>query len=141
VADGAALNTSTLGPHALTVEAEDAVEGTSSASVTYTVVAPPAPAPKTSNPPPTPPDTTITGHPKKTVKTKKKKAKVKFSFSSEVAGATFECKLDKGSFAPCTSPKTYKVKKGKHTFSVEAVAPGGTDPSPATFSFKVKKKT
>ncbi|HEY1356028.1 MAG TPA: hypothetical protein VGF09_06905, partial [Solirubrobacterales bacterium] len=65
---------------------------------------------------------------------------VKFSFSSDVAGATFQCKLDKGSFAPCASPKTYKVKKGKHTFSVEAVGPGGTDATPATFSFKVKKK-
>ncbi len=55
--------------------------------------------------------------------------------------ATFECKLDKGAFAPCTSPKTYKVKPGKHTFSVEAVAAAGTDATPATFSFKVKKKT
>jgi hypothetical protein len=96
-----------------------------------------APAPKTT---PSLPDTTITGHPKKTVKTKKKKAKVKFSFSSDVAGATFQCKLDKGAFAPCASPKSYKVKKGSHTFSVEAVASGGTDATPATFSFKVKKK-
>jgi hypothetical protein len=134
VADGAALDTSTLGPHTLTVEAEDAVKNTASASATYTVV---APAPKTT---PSLPDTTITGHPKKTVKTKKKKAKVKFSFSSDVAGATFQCKLDKGAFAPCASPKSYKVKKGSHTFSVEAVASGGTDATPATFSFKVKKK-
>ena len=87
------------------------------------------------------PDTTLGSHPKKTVKTSKSKAKVKFSFSSDVAGATFQCKLDKGAFAPCTSPKTYKVKPGRHTFSVEAVAPGGTDATPATFSFKVKKKT
>ncbi len=48
-------------------------------------------------------------------------------------------KLDKGAFAPCTSPKSYKVKPGKHTFSVEAVSAGGTDPTPASFSFKVKK--
>ena len=71
-----------------------------------------------------PSDTTLGSHPKKTVKTKKKKAKVKFSFSSDVAGATFQCKLDKGAFAPCTSPKSYKVKPGKHTFSVEAVGSG-----------------
>ncbi len=133
VPDGAALDTSTLGPHTLTVKAEDAAKNTTSASATYTVVA--VPEPKSSAP-----DTTITAHPKKNVKTKKKKAKVKFSFTSDVAGATFECKLDKGSFAPCTSPKSYKVKKGSHTFSVEAVAPGGTDATPATFSFKVKKK-
>ena len=45
-----------------------------------------------------------------------------------------------GGVRSCTSPKSYKVKKGKHTFSVEAVGPGGTDATPATFSFKVKKK-
>jgi hypothetical protein len=135
VADGAALDTSTLGPHILTVKAEDKAKNTASATATYTVVAPPAPSPSP------PLDTTITGHPKKTVRTKKKKAKVKFSFSSDQPGATFQCKLDKGSFAPCTSPKSYKVKKGKHTFSVGAVGPAGTDPTPATFRFKVKKKT
>jgi hypothetical protein len=32
------------------------------------------------------------------------------------------------------------VKPGKHTFSVEAGSAAGTDPTPATFSFKVKKK-
>ena len=141
VPDGAALDTSTLGPHTLTVEAEDLAENTASASVSYTVVAAPPPPPGPSSSTAALPETTITAHPKKTVKTKKKKAKVKFSFSSDAAGATFQCKLDKGSFAPCTSPKSYKAKKGKHTFSVEAVGPAGTDLSPATFSFKVKKKT
>jgi hypothetical protein len=94
-------------------------------------------------PPPSPPtvgNTVLGSHPKKTIKTRKKKVKVKFSFSSNVAGATFKCKLDKGSFALCTSPKTYKVKLGSHTFSVKAVTAGGTDPTPAKFSFKVKKK-
>ncbi len=135
VANGAALDTTTLGPHTLTVDAEDARKGTASESLTYTVV---APAPKSTS---LLPETILSAHPKKTVKTKKKKAKVKFGFSSDVPGATFQCKLDKGAFAPCTSPKTYKVKKGKHTFSVEAVDPAGTDATPATFSFKVKKKT
>jgi hypothetical protein len=46
---------------------------------------------------------------------------------------------DKGAFAPCASPKSYKVKPGKHTFSVEAVNAAGADPTPATFSFKVTK--
>ncbi|HET7485217.1 MAG TPA: hypothetical protein VFJ64_07545 [Solirubrobacterales bacterium] len=87
------------------------------------------------------PNTVLGFHPPKTLKTKKKKAKVKFTFSSSVAGASFKCKLDKGSFAPCRSPKVYKVKPGKHKFSVEAVGAGGADPTPATFSFKVKKKT
>ncbi len=139
VSSGAAVNTANPGPQTFTVEAEDSIGGTTTRSVHYTVTAasggPPPPSPIAAVP-----DTTLGSHPKKTVKTKKKKAKVKFSFSSDVAGATFQCKLDKGSFAPCTSPKSYKVKKGSHTFSVEAVAPGGTDATPATFNFKVKKK-
>jgi hypothetical protein len=138
-ASGAAVDTAHPGPQTFTVEAEDSIGGTTTRSVHYTVAAasggPPPPSPTA-----TVPDTTITAKPKKTVKTKKKKATVKFSFSSDVAGATFQCKLDKAAFAPCTSPKTYKVKTGSHTFSVEAVGPGGTDPSPATFKFKVKKK-
>ncbi len=100
----------------------------------------PPPAPKSTSSAATTPDTTLGSHPKKTVKTSKNRAKVKFSFSSDAPGATFKCKLDKGAFAPCTSPKTYRVKRGKHTFSVEAVSAAGTDSSPATYSFKVKKK-
>jgi Glycine rich protein len=143
VSDGGTLDTSTPGPHAFLVNAEDNVGGTSSKAVAYTVL---APAPPTSTPtsmPPSgsqgkqPPDTLLGLHPGKTLKTKKSKAKVKFTFSSSTAGATFECKLDKQAFAPCSSPKSYKLKAGKHTFSVAAVNSGVTDPTPATFGFKV----
>jgi len=133
VANGASLDTAALGTHVFTVNAEDIDGGTANREASYTVVAAPAPKPEV-------PDTILGSHPKKTIKTKKKTVKVKFSFSSPTAGATFECKLDKGAFVPCTSAKSYKVKSGKHTFAVEAVSVGGTDPTPATFSFKVKKK-
>jgi len=89
-------------------------------------------------PPPAPvPDTRIGIHPGAKVFTKKEKLKVKFSFSSDVAGAGFECKLDKGPYKPCRSPKSFKVKPGKHKLSVRAVGPGGTDATPATTKFKV----
>ncbi len=133
VANGATLDTAALGTHTFTVNAEDIDGGTANREASYTVVAAPAPKPEI-------PDTILGSHPKKTIKTKKKTVKVKFSFSSPTAGATFECKLDKGAFVPCTSAKSYKVKSGKHTFAVEAVNSAGTDPTPATFSFKVKKK-
>ena len=128
VANGALFDTATLGQHTFTVEAEDTDGGKATQSVTYTVVA-------------NPPNTILGSHPKQTIKTKKKTVKVKFSFSSDSAGAAFKCRLDKGAFALCSSPKTYKLKAGKHSFSVEAVNAAGTDPTPATFSFKVKKKS
>jgi hypothetical protein len=132
VANGAPIDTGTLGQHSFTVNAEDNAGGTSSQTVNYTVVSPP------SNPqPPSAPDTSLGSHPAKKIKTTKKRIKVKFRFSASTAGATFKCKLDKGAFAPCTSPKTYKVKAGKHKFSVEAVSGSLTDSTPATFSFKV----
>jgi hypothetical protein len=134
VASGAPLDTSTLGQHSFTVDAEDNSGGTSSQTVKYTVLAPAAPPPPSGS---TAPDTLLGRHPGKRVKTAKKRVKVKFTFSSPTAGATFKCKLDNAQFAPCASPKTYKVKAGKHKFSVEAVGGGLTDPTPATFSFKV----
>jgi hypothetical protein len=150
VADGEELDTSEVGEFTFSVFAEDMDKGQTGKSVAYKVVekkeepTPPGPTPPgPSGPAPLAavPDTTLGSHPKKTVKTSKSKAKVKFSFSSDVAGATFQCKLDKGAFTPCTSPKTYKAKPGRHTFTVEALAPAGTDATPATFSFKVKKTT
>ena len=89
---------------------------------------------------PVTPDTVLGGKPKGKVKIKKGKAKVKFSFTSTVSGATFECKLDRGAYGPCASPRSFKAKPGKHTFSVRAVAGGVTDPTPASFTFKVVKK-
>ena len=83
------------------------------------------------------PDTTITAGPKK----KEKKGKASFSFSSSEPGSTFQCKLDDGSFEPCTSPDDVKVNKGKHTFAVRATdAAGNVDPTPASQGWKVKKK-
>ena len=96
--------------------------------------------PGSGNPPPdvtpdkTPPATTIGKGPKK--KTTKRKAK--FTFSSDDPAATFQCKLDKKSFAACSSPKKVKVKPGRHKFSVEAIdAAGNIDASAAKFAWKV----
>lgn len=86
-------------------------------------------------------DTTIVTGPRNKIKTKKKKVAVIFGFSSNVPAATFECKLDAGPFGPCASPDRERVKKGKHTFAVRAVSPGGVpDSSPATDAWKVKRK-
>jgi hypothetical protein len=87
------------------------------------------------------PTTAITKAPKDKIKTKKRKKKVTYEFSASESGATFNCVLDgKQEFKACTSPLTVKVKKGKHTFSVEATDAGGNKGAAATDSFKVKRK-
>jgi hypothetical protein len=87
-----------------------------------------------------PPDTTITDGP--SGKTKKKSATIAFSGSDVRAVASFQCKLDSGSFESCTSPKTYSgLKKGSHTVSVRAVdTADNVDLTPATRTWTVKKK-
>jgi hypothetical protein len=81
----------------------------------------------------TPPQTTITKAPHKKVT----KAKVKIKFSSDEAGSTFSCKLDKGKYKPCDSPYKARVEPGKHKFSVYATdQAGNADSSPAKVKFK-----
>jgi hypothetical protein len=46
---------------------------------------------------------------------------VTYTFSADVPGATFQCKVDNGGFAACTTPATYDLPPGGHTFTVRAV--------------------
>ena len=67
-----------------------------------------------------------------------KDATPSFGFSSG-PGASFECELDGGAYAACSSPKTYStLPNGHHTFRVRATdAASNTDPTPASRSFTV----
>jgi len=69
-----------------------------------------------------------------------KRARVRFSFSAAPAGASFECRLDRAALARCSSPASYALGPGRHTFSVRASANGLRDESPASFSFVVKHR-
>ena len=59
------------------------------------------------------------------------------TFSSpDTPGATFQCKLDAGAYAACTSPYGPAMSDGPHTVTVRAIDPDGyVDPSPASVSF------
>jgi hypothetical protein len=65
-----------------------------------------------------------------------------FRFSSNEAGSSFECKLDRRPFVVCRSPFTVtKLSFRKHTFKVRARdKAGNVDPSPASYKFKVVKR-
>jgi hypothetical protein len=92
----------------------------------------------TTPPPPddtTPPSTTISSGPSGSTTS----TSASLAFTSSESGSTFECKLDSGNWAACTSPKAYSgLAAGQHTFSVRATdAAGNTDPSPATASWTI----
>lgn len=65
-------------------------------------------------------------------------ASATFTFSANEAAA-FQCKLDAGAFAPCTSPKTHTgLGRTAHSFEVRAVdAAGNVDPTPAIHRWTV----
>ena len=62
-----------------------------------------------------------------------------FRFGSNEDRATFQCKIDHGTYRGCHSPFTTKrLSLGRHTFRVRAQDTSGElDPSPASFTFKV----
>jgi hypothetical protein len=62
-----------------------------------------------------------------------------FGFSSNESSASFQCKVDGGSFASCSSPRTTSsLSNGSHTFQVRAKdTANNLDPSPASRSFTV----
>jgi hypothetical protein len=121
VASGAAIDTSKPGRHSFAVTVVDDQGLTATATVSYTVKA-------------SPPNTKITAH-----KISKRSITVKFKGSGGSGKLSFRCKLDKGKFKKCGSPKKYSgLSKGHHTLSVEAVdATGRTDPTPAKLRFKI----
>lgn len=81
----------------------------------------------------TPPETTITSGPSGTVDT----SSVGFSFTASEPGS-FECRLDGGAWAPCSSPQPYILSDGPHTFEVRALDElGNVDPTPAVGSFVI----
>jgi hypothetical protein len=92
----------------------------------------------------TPPDTTITAQPPNS--SSSSSASFSFTGTDNVTPAgslTFECKLDGGSFAACTSPQNYTgLAEGSHTFDVRAKdAANLVDPSPATYTWVVDTGT
>jgi LPXTG-motif cell wall-anchored protein len=87
----------------------------------------------------TPPDTTITSSP--TNPSASANATLMFTGADPGGGTvvSFECQLDGGGFAACTSPQAYTaLADGSHTFEVRAIDnEGNIDPTPAAFTWLV----
>ena len=114
------------GPHSFAVQATDPNGNTdpTPASRTFTVAIDS-----------TAPDTVIDSGPSGTISTNS----AALAFHSSEPGSSFECQLDGGGFAPCSSPRTLSaLANGAHSFAVRAIdGAGNVDPSPATRGFTV----
>lgn len=66
-----------------------------------------------------------------------------FSFSSNKSGVTYQCRLDSGSWAGCSSPRNYSgLTLGVHSFQVAAVDSfGHIDPTPASAGWTITSTT
>ncbi|MGO4257189.1 Ig-like domain-containing protein [Marmoricola sp. RAF53] len=114
----------TNGTHTFRVRATDAAANTDA-----------TPATRTFRVDTVAPGTRWVKKPAKTVSTRR----VTFRFASSEAGSTYVCKLDRGAWRACATPRTFAVKKGTHVFSVRAKdAAGNVDATPATYRFKRK---
>jgi hypothetical protein len=82
-----------------------------------------------------PPETTISGGPAGATADRTPT----FTLGADEPGSSFECKLDGGAFAACSSPfTTPALSDGSHTLSVRAADPAtNEDPTPATRAFRV----
>ncbi|MET0558394.1 MAG: hypothetical protein ABW065_06955 [Solirubrobacterales bacterium] len=121
-----------VGSHTFAVRATDSAGNTDGtpASVTWTVQSSTPPADTTA------PQTTIDSGPSATTTA----ADASLAFSSSESGSTFQCRIDSGSWASCTSPKSYSsLSVASHSFEVKATdAAGNTDSSPASRAWTVQ---
>jgi hypothetical protein len=95
----------------------------------------PTPASRTWTVDTTAPDTSITSGPSGTVAS----TSASFSFTSSESGASFECRLDTGAWASCSSPRSLSgLADGAHTFEVRARdAAQNVDATPASRTWTV----
>jgi hypothetical protein len=120
-------NSGASGTYTIVAQAMDAAHNvTSSAPLTLTV----------DN---TPPQTTITSPTDPATTTDSPS----FQFAASESGATFQCSLDNGAFAACTSPASYTaLAAGTHVFAVKASdSLGNVDATPATFTWTATDST
>ncbi len=88
----------------------------------------------------TPPRTKLLHHPAKRVFTARRWRRVSFAIGSSEGGSSFRCRIDRGPFRPCRSPRGYRLQRGRHVFSAYAIdRAGNRDRSPVVYRFAVRR--
>ncbi len=126
-----------VGAHQFSVRATDAAGNTDATPATrsWTITSTTPPAGDT-----TPPQTQISASPPASTTA----TTATFTFKSSETGSTFTCKLDDGTWVPCSgSSETYSsLSEGAHEFAVRAAdAAGNVDTTPATESWTITSIT
>jgi Bacterial Ig domain len=87
-------------------------------------------------PPVLTPDTRITSAPAASTT----ETSARFAFDSTLVGSRYECRLDGGAWADCSSPKTYLgLSRSRHVFEVRATDfLGDTDRTPARHEWTIE---
>ncbi|MGB0121184.1 MAG: alpha/beta hydrolase [Solirubrobacterales bacterium] len=66
-----------------------------------------------------------------------KKRKVVFKFTARGVAAGIQCRLDRAKFSRCSSPHSFRVKPGGHTFRLRSLYPSGRPGKVKVVKFKV----
>ncbi len=92
-------------------------------------------------PPPPPPPNTRLGYRRRLIRLHGRQGAttVSFRFSASGVATFYRCQLDGRRSGLCRSPRRYRVGVGHHAFRARAFGPGGGDPTPATFRFRVSR--
>lgn len=98
---------------------------------------PPLPPPRDRRPP----ATSLLHRPPQVVFARAKWRRISFAFRSNEPGSTFRCRIDRGTFKACRSPRRYRLTLGRHVFRVYAIdRAGNRDRTPAVFKFRIRRR-
>jgi len=101
---------------------------------------PPPPPPQSLTVEEAVPSTFFRRKPRHLIRTRHRTVRVVFKFGSNLAGATFACRIDASLYRPCRRKLVRRFGLGRHTLRVFARnASGIGDPTPARYSFRVKR--
>lgn len=70
----------------------------------------------------------------------KVRRKVTFAFKGTGRATGFQCRIDGGKYSRCRSPRSYRLKPGKHTFRVRPLYPSGRPGNEKKSSFKIVRR-
>jgi arylformamidase len=76
-------------------------------------------------------------HPPSRIPAHGRRTRIKFRFEANVPGATFDCRLGKGTLKPCRARRSFRVGSGRHSLRYRALSDRGRPGPVQRFRFTV----